>query len=409
MAEKVAVTKWTSRGLEALSVSTRTDFSDPETKGLMLRVTPRGTKTWAVLYNRKGDSKKRRITLGEFPSLGLSEARTRAGSIRDQVRAGKDPAAAVVAYKKADTVAQLLDLFLERHPRPEAAWTKECKRIFAKDVRPLIGRVKLPDLTRSHVRQVIDAVQSRGATVTVNRTLAALRRAFSWAISKDLMETNPAMNMATDIEETIKDRALSIQEIKAFWSNLDNAPMGRRSALVLRLVLVTGQRPGEVCGARKSEINLDDAQWVLPARRAKNRQVHVVPLSDLAVQLFKEAIASSGDSEFVFPSRPRKGRSLGVTTALQPHALSHAMRKGLPALGMTETPATPHDLRRTAATQMARIGISDRIVGRVLNHGTELRRTITSQVYIHHDYAAEKRQALEAWALELTRVVNTDR
>lgn len=81
------------------------------------------------------------------------------------------------------------------------------------------------------------------------------------------------------------------------------------------------------------------------------------------------------------------------------------MRNELETLGLDAAPATPHDLRRTAATHMARIGISERIVGRVLSHGTEQRRTITSQVYIHHDYAAEKRQALDTWAMELSRIV----
>lgn len=397
--------KWTTRAIEAIGVSKRTDFTDPSTKGLMLRVTPHGTKTWAMLYNRKGDGKKRRITLGEFPALGLADARALAEAKKVQVRSGGDPAGLLADYKKADTVDQLLDLFLDKHPRPAALWTLECKRIFNKDVRPLIGRIKLPDLNRGHVRQVIEAVRDRGATVTVNRTLAALRRAFSWAVSKDLLGINPALNMATDIQETNKDRALTADEIKAFWSGLDNAAMGERLRLVLKIILTTGQRPGEVCGARKDELNLAKREWLIPAKRAKNRQAHSVPLSTLAVQLFEQAVKLSGDSDFVFPSRLRNGKALGLTAALQAHALSHAMRNDLKKLGLENNPATPHDLRRTAATHMARLGILDRTVGRVLNHGTELRRTITSRVYIHHDYAVEKRQALEAWAAELSRIV----
>lgn len=397
--------RWTTRAIEAVSVTERTDFTDPETRGLVLRVTPSGTKTWALLYRRKGDSIRRRVTLGEFPPLGLADARAKSEAMKVQVRAGKDPAGMVAEYKKADTVGELLDLFLKKHPRPQAAWTRECERIFKKDVRPLIGRVKLPDLARAHVRQVIEAVRDRGATVTVNRTLAALRRALSWAVSKDLLEINPALNMATDVEESIKDRALSIDEIKGFWAGLDNAGMGAKPRLALRLALVTGQRPGEVCGTARSEIDLDRAEWLIPAKRAKNRQPHIVPLAPLAVQLFTEAIEAAGAVEFVFPSRPRSGRGITQPKPLQSHALSHAMRNNLKAMGLADSPATPHDLRRTAATHMARIGISDRIVGRVLNHGTELRRTITSRVYIHHDYIAEKRNALEAWASELSRIV----
>ena len=178
------------------------------------------------------------------------------------------------------------------------------KRFFKKDVRPLIGRIKLPDLNRGHVRQVIEAVRDRGATVTVNRTLAALRRAFSWAVSKDLLTINPALNMATDIEETDKDRALTIDEIKTFWAGLDSAAMGERSRLALKLVLATGQRPGEVCGASKSELDIAGGVWLIPSKRTKNKEAHSLPLSKLAIQLFEQAISLSGESEFIFPSRP---------------------------------------------------------------------------------------------------------
>jgi integrase len=308
-------------------------------------------------------------------------------------------------YKRADTVDELLDLFLEKHPRPQSSWTKECRRIFSKDVRPLIGGMKLPDVGRSHVRQIVDTVRGRGATVTVNRTLAALRRAFSWAVSKDLMSTNPALNLATDVEESPKDRTLDAQEIRSLWQGLDAGVMGTKSALALRLILVTGQRPGEVCGARRSELDLNAGMWLISSSRAKNRQDHLVPLSDLAKTCFRAASDASGNSEYLFPSRPRKGAGLGGTCPMQSHALSHAMRNALKALGLADNPATPHDLRRTVATHMARIGIADSHVGRVLNHGTELRRTITSRVYIRHDFLTEKRQALDAWAQELERIL----
>ena len=405
MPDRKPTLKWTTRAIEAIAVKTRTDFTDPNTKGLMLRVTPHGAKTWAILYNRKGDGKKRRFTLGQFPALSLADARELAEAKKVQIRAGVDPAALLSEYKKANTVDELLDLFLEKHPRPDAAWTLECKRFFKKDVRPLIGRIKLPDLNRGHVRQVIEAVRDRGATVTVNRTLAALRRAFSWAVSKDLLTINPALNMATDIEETDKDRALTIDEIKTFWAGLDNATMGERSRLALKLVLATGQRPGEVCGASKSELDIAGGVWLIPSKRTKNKEAHSLPLSKLAIQLFEQAISLSGESEFVFPSRPSRGKAFGLTVALQNHALSNAMRANLKALGLEENPATPHDLRRTAATHMARLGLPDRSVGRVLNHGTEMRRTITSRVYIHYDYTNEKRQALDTWAMELSQII----
>ena len=405
-AKKARELKWTTKSLEALSVKQRTDFTDPQTKGLALRVTPTGTKSWSLLYTRKSDGEKRRVSIGSFPEIGLALAREKAAKLRVEINARRDPAGEVETLKKAETVNELLDEFLKRHPRPNADWTAACRGYFKRDVRPLIGSIKLPELTRQQVRSVLKAVEDRGAKTSVNRTLAAMRRAFSWAVSQDLMESNPALNMATDIKETPKDRALSSEEIKLFWQGLedDKTPMGPKSRLALKLILVTGQRPGEVCGAKRSEIDFVSKIWTIPIERAKNRQLHAVPLSDLAMELFKEAmqISERDKSEYIFTSRPRKGIGLDLTETMQTHALSHAMRGALDQLGLKDDPATPHDLRRTTATHMARMGMSDRIVGRVLNHGTELRRTITARVYIQHDFLAEKRIALEAWAVDLS-------
>lgn len=405
MTETKKPLKWTARGIEALTVADRTDFTDPDTKGLVLRVTPTGSKTWSVLYRRKGDSKKRRVWIGEFPGVGLSQAREEAAKIRVQVNLRQDPANEAAAIKKADTVGELLDLFIEQHPRPDAAWTKECARLFNKDVRPLIGAVKLPDLARSHVRQVIEAVKARGATTTVNRTHAALRKAFSWAVKEDRLPLNPALNLATNIEEKTKSRALAVDEIAQFWRGLDAAPMGPKLRNALRLVLITGQRPGEVAGARKAEIDLAASTWLIPNTRTKNKQPHLVPLSPLAKAIFTAAISEAGDGEFVFPTRPRHGKGLARTVALKTDALSHAMNGALEKLGLSANPASPHDLRRTVATHMARLGVPESHVGRVLNHRTEARRTITSKVYITHDFLPEKKQALDTWAAELQRLI----
>ena len=110
--------RWTTRAIEVITVTRRTDFTDPETKGLSLRVTPAGAKSWSLLYRRKGDAKKRRVTLGEFPAISLADARAKAEANKVKITAGSDPAGNVADYKKADTVDQLLDQFLEKHPRP---------------------------------------------------------------------------------------------------------------------------------------------------------------------------------------------------------------------------------------------------------------------------------------------------
>ncbi|MEP6827633.1 MAG: site-specific integrase [Aestuariivirga sp.] len=402
---------WTARGLEALSVASRTDFTDPKTVGLSFRVTPGGSKSWSFLYVRKPDGKKRRVTIGDFGAglIGLAEARQRAAELRAAVNRGLDPAEAKASEKKAATVSELLDLFIRQHPRPDASWTKECARIFKMNVNPLIGDVKLPSLTRPHIRIVVKAMKERGVTTAVNRTLAAVRRALSWAVTEDILVSNPAQNLPTEVEENPKDRALSVAEVKAFWEGLDSpdASMGQKSRLALKLILVTGQRPGEVCGAGRSELDLSSKIWTIPSRRSKNKRLHAVPLSDLAVDLFEQALTLSANdkSDFIFTSRPRQGVGLGLTIPMQAHALSHAMRRALDDLGLKDNSASPHDLRRTAASHMARLGFTDSIVSKVLNHSLEQKRSITGRVYIRHDFLAEKKLALDAWAAELLRIV----
>jgi integrase len=373
---------------------------------------PSGAKSWAFLYVRKGDGKKRRVTIGAYGSgagrIGLSEARDRAATLRAQVIDRQDPAEKVAAIRRAESLNQLLDQFLASHPAPEAAWTRECKRIFARNVRPVIGHVKLPDLGRQHIRQVLNIVKERGAMAATNRTLAALRRALSWGLSEDMIAVNPASGITTNIQEQPKDRALSQDEIRQFWNGLDGAPIGERTRLALRLVLATGQRPGEVCGAKVSEIDLTAGTWNIPKERAKNRQAHVVPLSNLAKDLFRQALAIDPDSPFAFTTRARAKDGIAKPKAMESHALSHALRDSLKALEMEGAPFTPHDLRRTVATHMARLGVSEIIVGKVFNHQSGKAATITSQIYIRHNYLAEKRAALDTWAVELEQITRAN-
>jgi integrase len=376
----------------------------------VLRVTPTGSKTWALVYRRKSDGKKGRVTIGSFgdksDQIGLSAARERAAILRGEVSAGRDPGLEAAAIRKAETVSELLDAYLKNHPKPKARWTLICAGMFAKDVRPLIGHVRLPELERHHIKAVLQQVKDRKAMVTVNRTLAALRRALAWGVQEDLLKVNPASGIVTAVHETPKDRALDSDEIFAFWHGLDKSPMGMRTKLALRLTLLTGQRPGEVCGMLKSELSLECKTWTLPKGRTKNSQTHVVPLHPMAIDIIQQAMKLDPEQPFLFCT---KGRAKGGVARVKPmdsHALSHAMRDSLEALGLADTPATPHDLRRTAATHMARLGFTDHVVGKVLNHGTELRRTITARVYITHDFLSEKQSALASWGNELEHIID---
>ena len=167
--------------------------------------------------------------------------------------------------------------------------------------------------------------------------------------------------------------------------------------MVLKLCLVTGQRSGEVAGMRVSEIDFDKRLWTIPGGRTKNGQLHEVPLSDLAVKLIREATKLGQSQTFVFPS-PKKGQ------CITSHAVAVAIRRSAGILQLEDFRA--HDLRRTVATELAALGVTDNVTGRILNHATETKSTITGRVYNRYSFQKEKREAMDMWAARLIALVD---
>ena len=184
--------------------------------------------------------------------------------------------------------------------------------------------------------------------------------------------------------------------------------MSRQVGLALRLALLTAARASEIAGARKAEFqNLDkpdQAAWLVPGERAKNKLDHLVPLAPLAVEAIKSAIELSGESDFLFPTR------LGRDGPIDRHTLTVAMNrfakslKGPGAKTWQQEMPTPHDLRRTLSTRLARMGIAKEIRDRTLNHITSLRDP-ESRHYNLHEFQSEKRDALRRWAAEVEATI----
>jgi integrase len=193
--------------------------------------------------------------------------------------------------------------------------------------------------------------------------------------------------------ERSRDRVLSEDEIKAFWTGIDRLPVEQATKLVLRLALLTGQRLDEIAGASLKELDFKRAVWTIPGERTKNGLTHAVPVSPLAAALFQEAKASASDG-YLFPSH--SGR-------LRRRSISRALLRNSDALGIKKF--TPHDLRRTVASQMAALGIDRVVTGKVLNHARVDRDTVTGMIYDRHSYDAEKRRALERWAERLLDII----
>lgn len=352
------------------------EHPDTKVKGLRLRIGAGGTKAW-ILRRRVGEKVINR-KLGTYPAMKLAAARNAAESMiaaleRDGSTEGLDRTfeEAAEAWIKAKKRPPLIRRQLELHVYPE--WRER----------------KLGEIKRAEVRDLIQGLEGE---VLPNRVLATIKTVFGYAISQDWIETSPADRIEKPNAEAARDRFLTMDEVAHVWraAGLLGYPDGPWT----RLLLLTGQRRSEVAGMRWADLDLDNATWTLSAGDTKAKRVHLVPLAPLAVDIIKE-MPEIGDYVFsTSANSPIRG------FARSKRQLDEWLEsKGL---GLSE-PWRFHDLRRTAATHMVRLGTPELVVSRVLNHRVQ---GVTGQVYALHSYAAEKRHALEAWAAEVDRAVN---
>ncbi len=363
--------------------------------GFGVRVSPRGRRTFQFMYLHHG--KGRRMALGVYGQITLADARVLHAEAKKALTEGRDPAAETVeqrrAERDAETVADLVELYLEKWARPRKRSAAEDERILRKEVIPTWGNLKAQDVRRKDVIALLDSIVERGAPIGANRTLACIRRMFSWAVERDVLDASPCVSIKAPAPENQRDRALSDDEIATFWHGLDGADMSETTRLALRLQLATAQRRGEVANAEWSEFDRDNALWVIPAAKAKNNEQHVVPLSPLAINLLDAIKANAGGSSYLFPS------PVG-DKPITPSSVSHALRNNRREIGVTDL--RPHDLRRTAATRMAALGIDRLVLSKILNHVDRS----TTGIYDTHRYVDEKRAALERWGRKLEAIIS---
>jgi integrase len=370
----------------------RREVSDGST-GLYRVVQPSGAVAWAVRYRFNGRQQK--LTLNG--SLTLAAARKEASNALHEVEQGRDPSEQRKAAKrkaaaaKADTIDHLWQLFLERHAKKKNRTWRHANYLFEKEVEPKWGGKVVHDIKRRDVIDLVEAISER-APILANRVLGALTTFFNFLASRDIIALSPCHGVRRPSKETPRDRALDDDEIVALWKASDAA--GSQYASIVRLLLLTGERWSEVTGMRSSELDQKARTWTLPPERTKNKRQHIVPLPPQAWAII-EAMPRIGDSDLVFTNngqRPLGGRN-------------RAKEK----IDAEMKPATPwvfHDLRRSAATGMQRIGVQMHVIEKALNHVSGSFGGIVS-VYQTHSYAAEVRVALEKWANHIDHLVTS--
>jgi integrase len=432
--------KLTERKIEALAVEhgskDRLVFDEAQ-RGLAVRITASGGRTYLAQYTLHGQ--KWRVPLGSCSALSLADARDAAAAIMGDVAKGRNPAIerkAAVAAERAKRARNRLTLrvliddwrrlhLVGRRPTYAAEAVRALHSAFADALDDAAE-----DLDRATVVGALDAPRRRqprngkgtsdkpkGAAM-VARTAAYGRAAFAWALKRGAVTTNPFAHLPIAKGTAKRERVLSDAELGEIWRAAGEAPSPYGT--IVRLLILTGQRRGEVAGMNWGELSQDLYSWTMPGERTKNGIVHVVPLSAPASDLVRASLSDTEDEAkrtiverratmaLAFPGAtgtPFSGWS--KAKAALDKAIVDARGKAA-ASGAKPAPLVPwslHDLRRTVATGLQRLGVRLEVTEAVLNHISGSRGGIAG-VYQRHDWAAEKRAVLDGWAAYVFAVVN---
>jgi integrase len=394
--------------LEAPAKGKRIIFDDHRDapRGFGVRITAAGTVTFVMRYNANG--RDRLLTVGQWPKpWSLTAARKQAGGLRKEVDAGTDILAARRIERSEPTIADAVASYCEGYAdnlKSGDAVRSLLERYLVKG----LGKHKVAEVRRRDVIALVEGI-AKDYGRTAARVLGETKRLFAWCEDRELIEANPVATIrprkiGKALSPRSRARILSEREVRDFWTGADTCGLHRLTALALKFILVTGQRPGEVAGMTREEVK--GKVWTIPAsRRGKTNTAHTVPLTDTALQILEEAKAEAQRlakrrrkaSGHVFEAWP----GLPVSTP----ALAKGVTRYLKELGNEKADTwghwTPHDLRRTMRTGLAALGVSETVAEAAIGH---TRKGIAA-VYDLHRYDAEKRTALEAWERRLLRII----
>lgn len=362
-----------------------------EPGGLGIRVGTEKVFVWRYYFEGQG----RWLTLGTYPTISLTNARKMAGDQRKLLESGVDPGSKKQeekqAYADAPTIKNLIQEFSDKK-LSKLKSGKATKRLLEKDLLKPWKKRKAASIKPRQIALLLDGVAER-APVTRNRLQTAIQQLFNFAVTRGIIEISPCPKIER-VEEKTRDRVLNDDEIVLLWNALDLENKKTFDAypltkLALKMILLTGQRPGEVAGMEKKEITEreDGPWWEIPAKRmkGKNAKAHDVPLPPMAIEIIEKAKFYSGKSRFIFRSNFKKDSSITV------RAISRAVVRHLAEMMIEKF--TPHDLRRTCRTGLATLKVSDIVAEKILSHSLQG----VLGVYNRAAYEPERRSALNLW------------
>lgn len=395
-------------------------YQEADEGGLFVEVMPGGAKVWRLRYRLAG--KQEKVTLGDYPTYSLGEARTWRDDCKvlagrglspmalkrgdpvpdDTAPAVKEMAQAFVRNwcmkaverakvkeaeaKAADTVEAFALRWYAEIAEPANSSPRNIKRILDKDVIPALGAKQIADVTVTDILAITDKIKNRGADQMALQTRNVLKRLFAYAIAREKTAFNPAAAIEAKFIAQAKSRdvALTPEEVGRLLRAIYQSSMKRAHKLALHLLILCMVRKSELIEAKWEEIDLDRAEWSIPGERMKKDKPHLVPLSRQAVAMFEELKGLASGSDWVFPSRGDLKQPIAKST------LNVAVR----ALEIEVRDFVIHDFRRTASTHLHEAGFNSDWIEKALAHETKGIRG----VYNRAQYADQRREMLQWWA-----------
>lgn len=398
-------------------------YQEADEGGLFVEVQPGGTKTFRLRYRMGGrDSKQEKVSLGEYPTYSLAEARV----WRDDCKALAGRGLSPMALKRGDPipddtkpeVKEIAQAFLQnwcwkavekakakeaealagdtveafaRHwyaeiAEPANSNPRNIKRVLEKDVIPAIGSKQIADVSVSDVLAITDKIKARGADQMALQTRNVLKRLFAYAIAREKATFNPAAAVEAKFVATAKSRdvALTPDELGRLLRAIYQSSMKRAHKLALHLLILCMVRKSELIEAKWEEIDFEKAEWSIPGERMKKDKPHLVPLPRQAVAMFEELKGLASGSEWIFPSRGDLHKAIAKST------LNVAVR----TMEHDVQDFVIHDFRRTASTHLHEAGFNSDWIEKALAHETKGIRG----VYNRAQYMEQRREMLQWWA-----------
>jgi integrase len=380
----------------------RIEYWDSVHQGFGLRVGDTGVKTFFAMPRLNGQ--RIRIKLGRHPILTVKEARERAARAMLSCLDGDDPRRP--AHPTAVSFRSVAERFLHEYAAEKQAESTrtETRRILNKEVYPHWGDRDVHAISEADVRELVKRIffgnpesprenERKARRYLGDRTLDTVRKLFNWCRKERIIVASPCADFSLDFNEQERDRVLTDAEVRAVWTANDAQPQTHRD--FVRLLFLTAQRRGEVAKMRWEDLDLERKLWTLPARATKARRAHTVPLSPAAIailQALPRVTGRGGAATFVFTTN-------GDTPISCFSDIKSTIATGAPSVPDWRM----HDIRRTIATNMQRLGTPEPVIEAVLNHAAS---GVTRKHYALHRYDDEKRQALGTWASRLENIVS---